>query len=141
METKDILSSCLDFEEQEIQQLQKHAKFLKENSLIKLNALTITTQRLERQTFTHSILFQQAFAQLFCKDVKSFKFELSQNIKNLEEQLNKDILHKRDSNSALSVIKVQFDKFIHSDVLKPFDPYSSSVSSDREVREIFKDYT
>ncbi|GKB12602.1 hypothetical protein Tco_0846525 [Tanacetum coccineum] len=51
---------------------------------------------------------------------------------NLEKQLNNEILHEKDSKSALSVIKVQFDKFIHSDVLKPIDPYSSSASYDRE---------
>ncbi|GKC74323.1 hypothetical protein Tco_1120206 [Tanacetum coccineum] len=51
---------------------------------------------------------------------------------NLEKQLNNEILHEKDSKSALSVIKVQFDKFIHSDVLKPIDPYSSSTSYDRE---------
>ncbi|GJT98992.1 hypothetical protein Tco_1094510 [Tanacetum coccineum] len=60
---------------------------------------------------------------------------------NLEKQLNNEILHAKDSKSALSVIKVQFDKFIHSDVLKPIDPYSSSASYDREVKRDFKEYT
>ncbi|GKD82673.1 hypothetical protein Tco_1349512 [Tanacetum coccineum] len=46
METKDTLSSCLDLDEQEIQQLQKQAKILKENSLNKLNALKTTIQHL-----------------------------------------------------------------------------------------------
>ncbi|GJX46202.1 hypothetical protein Tco_0271392 [Tanacetum coccineum] len=46
METKDTLSSCSDSEEQEIQQLQKQAKILKENSLNKFNALQTTTQHL-----------------------------------------------------------------------------------------------
>ncbi|GJZ01575.1 hypothetical protein Tco_0519536 [Tanacetum coccineum] len=72
---------------------------------------------------------------------RTFKYELSQDMNNLEKQLNNEILHEKDSKSALSVIKVQFDKFLHSDVLKPFDPYSSSASYDREVRKNFKDYT
>nr|GEY82898.1 hypothetical protein [Tanacetum cinerariifolium] len=55
---------------------------------------------------------------------------------NLEKQLNNEILHEKDSKSTLSVIKVQFNKFIHSDVLKPFDLYSSSASYDREVQEV-----
>ncbi|GJT66898.1 hypothetical protein Tco_1018378 [Tanacetum coccineum] len=46
-----------------------------------------------------------------------------------------------DSKSALSVIKVQFERFINSDLLKPLDIYSRSFSSDREVRENFRDYT
>ncbi|GKD19920.1 hypothetical protein Tco_1209078 [Tanacetum coccineum] len=46
METKDTLSSCSDLDEQEIQQLQKQAKILKENTLNKLNALKTTIQHL-----------------------------------------------------------------------------------------------
>ncbi|GJV41736.1 hypothetical protein Tco_1420176 [Tanacetum coccineum] len=141
MEMKDTLSSCSDLDEQEIQQLQKQAKILKKNSLNTFNALKTTTQRLERKTFTYCSLFQQAFAHLFHIDVRTFKYELSQNMNNLEKQLNNEILHEKDSKSALSVIKVQFDKFIHSDVLKPIDPYSSSVSYDRYIRKNFKDYT
>nr|GEU50158.1 hypothetical protein [Tanacetum cinerariifolium] len=71
----------------------------------------------------------------------TFKYELSQNMNNLEKQLNNEILHEKGSKSALSMIKVQFDKFIHFDVLKPFDPYSSSASYDQKVKENFKDYT
>ncbi|GJU80720.1 hypothetical protein Tco_1283085 [Tanacetum coccineum] len=73
METKDTLSSCSALDEQEIQQLQKQAKNLKEISMNKLNALKTTTQRLERQTFTHSLLFERAFSRLFSNDVRTFK--------------------------------------------------------------------
>ncbi|GJS70789.1 hypothetical protein Tco_0703630 [Tanacetum coccineum] len=137
MKTKDTLSSCSDLDEQEIQQLQKQAKNLKEISMNKLNALKTTTQRLERQTFTHSLLFERAFSRLFSNDVRIFKYELSQNMNNLEKQLNNKILHEKDSKSALSVIKVQFDKFIHSEMLKS----SNYDSNAREAREDFKDYT
>ncbi|GJZ71074.1 hypothetical protein Tco_0634925 [Tanacetum coccineum] len=58
-------------------------------------------------------------------------------MKNLEKQLNKEILHDKDYKSNLSVIKVQFDKFIHLEVLKP----SNYNSYDQEVRKDFKDYT
>ncbi|GJV83758.1 hypothetical protein Tco_1523656 [Tanacetum coccineum] len=50
---------------------------------------------------------------------------------NLERQLNKETLHEKDSKSDLSVIKVQFDKFIHSEVLKP----SNYNSYDREIQK------
>ncbi|GJX99069.1 hypothetical protein Tco_0356088, partial [Tanacetum coccineum] len=135
MESKDNLSSCSDLEEQEIQKLQMQAKIFKENSLNELNALKSTTQLLfERQHITQSPLFQQAFAQLFGDDVRTFKFQLSQHMNDLETQLNAETLHEMDSKSALSVISVQFHRFIHSDVLKPVDPYSSYVSSHREVQ-------
>ncbi|GJW52932.1 hypothetical protein Tco_0097017, partial [Tanacetum coccineum] len=120
-----------------MQQLQKQAKILKENPLNKFNALKTTTQRLERQTFTNCPLFQRTFSHLFHTDVRTFKYELSQNMNNLEKQLNNEILHEKDSKSALSVIKVHFDKFIHSKMLK-----SSNYDSDaREARQDFKNYT
>ncbi|GJU30502.1 hypothetical protein Tco_1174091 [Tanacetum coccineum] len=56
---------------------------------------------------------------------------------NLEKQLNNEILHEKDSKSALSVIKVQFDKFIHSEMLKS----SNYDSNAREARQDFKEYT
>ncbi|GJY65957.1 hypothetical protein Tco_0468195 [Tanacetum coccineum] len=118
METKDTLSSCSDSEEQAIQQLQMQAKILKQNSMNKFTALKTTTQRLESKTFTNCPLFQRAFSHLFHTDVRTFKYELSQNMNNLEKQLNNEILHEKDSKSALSVIKVQFDKFLHSEMLK-----------------------
>ncbi|GJV64911.1 hypothetical protein Tco_1475739 [Tanacetum coccineum] len=37
---------------------------------------------------------------------------------NLEKQLNNEMLYEKDFKSALSVIKVQFDKFIHAEMLK-----------------------
>ncbi|GKA23581.1 hypothetical protein Tco_0709614 [Tanacetum coccineum] len=72
METKDTLSSCSDLDEQEIQQLQKQAKILKENSLNKFNAFKTTTQRLKRQTFSNCPLFQRAFSHFFHTDFDKF---------------------------------------------------------------------
>ncbi|GKA78651.1 hypothetical protein Tco_0785188 [Tanacetum coccineum] len=141
MGTKVTSSSGSVLEEPEIQKLQMQAKIFKENSLNKLNALKSTTQLLERQTFSGCPLFKQAFAQLFGDGVRTFKFQLSQHMNNLETQLNAETLHEMDSKSALSVIKVQFERFINSDLLKPLDIYSRSFSSDREVRENFRDYT
>ncbi|GJU21725.1 ribonuclease H-like domain-containing protein [Tanacetum coccineum] len=68
-------------------------------------------------------------------------FQLSQHMNNLETQLNAETLHEMDSKSSLSVIKAQFERFINSELLKPLDIYSRSFSSDREVRENFRDYT
>ncbi|GJX00769.1 hypothetical protein Tco_0184682 [Tanacetum coccineum] len=137
MEMKDTLSSCSDLDEQEIQQLQLQAMNLKDISMNKFTALKTTTQRLERKTFTNCRLFQRSFSHLFHTDVRTFKYELSQNMNNLEKQLNNEILHEKDSKSALSVIKVQFDKFIHSKLLEP----SNYNSYDLETRQDFKDYT
>ncbi|GJV84039.1 retrovirus-related pol polyprotein from transposon TNT 1-94 [Tanacetum coccineum] len=138
MGTKVTSSSGSVLEEPEIQKLQMQAKIFKENSLNKLNALKSTTQLLERQTFSGCPLYQQAFAQLFGDGVRTFKFQLSQHMNNLETQLNAETLHEMDSKSALSVIKEQFERFINSDLLKPLDIYSRSFSSDREKEQVME---
>nr|GEW57487.1 hypothetical protein [Tanacetum cinerariifolium] len=54
-----------------------------------------------------------------------------------EKQLNNEILHEKDFKSALGVINVQFDKFIHSELLK-----TSNYDFDaQEARQDFKDNT
>ncbi|GJT36007.1 hypothetical protein Tco_0926426 [Tanacetum coccineum] len=105
MGTKVTSSSGSVLEEPEIQKLQMQAKIFKENSLNKLNTLKSTTQLLERQTFSGCLLYQQAFAQLFGDSVRTFKFQLSQHMNNLETQLNAETLHEMDSKSTLSVIQ------------------------------------
>ncbi|GJT97784.1 ribonuclease H-like domain-containing protein [Tanacetum coccineum] len=107
METKDTLSSCSDLGEQEIQQLQNQAKILKKNPLNKLNALKTTIQHLSSSNSSIYHKFREAFHRLFNADVGTFKDVLSRNMQNLERQLNKETLHKKDSNSGLSMIKVQ----------------------------------
>ncbi|GJZ96779.1 hypothetical protein Tco_0669113 [Tanacetum coccineum] len=110
MGTKVTSSSGSVLEEPEIQKLQMQAKIFKENSLNKLNALKSTTQLLERQTFSGCILYQQAFAQLFGDSVRTFKFQLSQHMNNLETLLNAETLHEMDSKSALTQ-SVKFQTF------------------------------
>ncbi|GJU82386.1 hypothetical protein Tco_1284751, partial [Tanacetum coccineum] len=137
MGTQVTSSSGSVLEEPEIQKLQMQAKIFKENSLNKLNALKSTAQLLENQ----SIWYQQAFARLFGDSFRTFTFQLSQHMNNLETLLNTETLHEMDSKSALRVIKVQFERFLNSDLLKPLDIYSRSFSSDREVIETFREYT
>ncbi|GJZ69283.1 hypothetical protein Tco_0632833 [Tanacetum coccineum] len=137
METKDTLSSCSDLDEQEIQQLQKQAKILKENSMNKLNALKTTTQHLSSSNSSMYYEFREAFHRLFNADVGTFKDVLSRNMQNLEKQLNKETLHEKDSNYGLSMIKVQFDNFIHSRVLE----LSNSNLHALEITQDFKAYT
>ncbi|GKA62789.1 hypothetical protein Tco_0762308 [Tanacetum coccineum] len=137
METNDTLSSCSDLDEQEIQQLQKQAKILKENSLNKLNALQTTIQHLSSSNHSMYYEFRDAFHRLFEADERTFKDVLSRNMQNLERQLNKETLHEKDSNSGLSMIKVQFDNFIHSRVLE----LSNSNSHALEITQDFKAYT
>ncbi|GJY83789.1 reverse transcriptase domain-containing protein [Tanacetum coccineum] len=137
MKPKDTLSSCSDLDEEEIQQLQKQAKILKENSLNKLNALQTRIQHLSSSNYSVYYNFRDAFHRLFDADERTFTYVLFRNMLNLERQLNKETLHEKDSNFDLSVIKVQFDQFIHSKVLEP----SNYNLYDLETRQDFKAYT
>ncbi|GJR99296.1 hypothetical protein Tco_0315805 [Tanacetum coccineum] len=136
METNDTLSSCSDLDEQEIQQLQKQAKILKENSINKFNALQTTIQHLSSSNYSMYYEFRDDFHRLFNADVGTFKDVLSRNMQNLERQPNKETLHEKDSNSSLSMIKVQFDNFIHSRVLE----LSNSNSQALEITQDFNAY-
>ncbi|GJX31567.1 hypothetical protein Tco_0241422 [Tanacetum coccineum] len=101
MGTKVTSSSGSVLEEPEIQKLQMQAKIFRENSLNELKALKSTTQLLDIQ----SMWYQEAFARLFGDSFRTFEFQLSQHMNNLETLLNAETLHERDSKSALSVIK------------------------------------
>ncbi|GKD02697.1 hypothetical protein Tco_1177671 [Tanacetum coccineum] len=137
METKDTLSSCSDSEEQEMQRMHKPRIIFKENSINKINALKTTIQHLLNHDFPMNFGFKRAFYRLFGEDDRTFKFELTHNMKNLETQLNKETLHEQDSKSTFRMLNAQFQKFIHSEVLK-----TSNYEHDaREAREDFKQYT
>ncbi|GJY70094.1 hypothetical protein Tco_0473076 [Tanacetum coccineum] len=129
MGTNVTLSSGSVLEEPEIQKLQIQAKIFKENSLNKLNALKLTTQLLEQQ----SILYQQAFGQLFGDSVRTFKFQLSQHMNNLETLLNAETLHEMDSKSALRFNKSSQE--VQSSVTSSGDETSSGIVSDEEIEK------
>ncbi|GJQ90542.1 hypothetical protein Tco_0001681 [Tanacetum coccineum] len=116
METTDTLSSCLDLDEQEIQQLQKQAKILKENSLNKLNALQTTTQHLSSSNNLMYYTFRYAFHRLFEADertfrrdfqeythmeAQTFKETIIQNINSIEQCIVERENHKQELQNGL----------------------------------------
>ncbi|GJV19383.1 hypothetical protein Tco_1368403 [Tanacetum coccineum] len=110
---------------------------MKQSSMNKFNALNTTIQHLSNKNFPVNLGLQRAFHRLFGEEERTFKFELTQNMKNLEAQLNKETLHVRDSMSTFKMINAQFQEFIHSELLK-IPNYEHDA---REAREDFKQYT
>ncbi|GKD87464.1 hypothetical protein Tco_1358618 [Tanacetum coccineum] len=98
-----------------MQQMRKQAKILKQSSMNKFNALNTTIQRLSNHDFPTNFGFKRAFYRLFGEDKRTFKFELTHHMKNLETQLNKETLHEEDSKSTFRMTNAQFQKFIHSE--------------------------
>ncbi|GKB51986.1 hypothetical protein Tco_0902739 [Tanacetum coccineum] len=135
MGTKVTSSSGSVLEELDIQKLQMQVKNLKENSLNKLNALKSTQ-------FNFSDITEYMVPTSFCNDslvisIRTFKFLLvSQHMNNLETLLNAETLHEMDSKSALSVIKVQFER-IQQCKVKRFNQAVTS-SGDETSRGLYQ---
>ncbi|GKB05942.1 hypothetical protein Tco_0834175 [Tanacetum coccineum] len=130
MKTKDYLSSCSDSEEQEIQLLQIQAKILKENSMNKYNALKTTIQHLLNHDFPMTFTFKRSFQRIFGEDERTFKFVLDNNMKNLETQLNKGTLQKKDSKSTIRIQECKVQEVKASDASSR-DKDSSGIVSDK----------
>ncbi|GJS66742.1 hypothetical protein Tco_0681306 [Tanacetum coccineum] len=89
MEKKDTLSSCSDSEEQDMQQMLKQAKILKDSCLNSLSALKSNFTRKNEQGITKNE-FEHEFSHIFGEDVDTFTSTFSQNIDTLEQQLTKE---------------------------------------------------
>ncbi|GJQ94512.1 hypothetical protein Tco_0005651 [Tanacetum coccineum] len=140
METKDTLSSCSDFNEQKIQQLQKQAKNLKEISLSKLHALQTIIQHLSSSNYSMYYEFRDSFYRFFKADRRTFKSVLSRNMHNLERQLNKETLYETDSNSDLHIQECKIQEVKASNACSG-DTDSSGIVSDKGNDQSLENYS
>ncbi|GJZ81897.1 hypothetical protein Tco_0646891 [Tanacetum coccineum] len=156
MGTQVTSSSGSVLEEPEIQKLQMQAKIFKENSLNKLNALKSTTQLLEQQ----SILYQQAFAQLFGDSLRTFEsrviepseitlrwttqtvqeYNHPKNMNSIEQCIIERASHEQELKMTLKKLserqlQIQQCKVqeVQSSVTSSGDETSSGIVSDEEI--------
>ncbi|GJS16796.1 hypothetical protein Tco_0411268 [Tanacetum coccineum] len=87
MEPKDTLSSCLDSEEQQMQQIQDKAK---KNCMV---------------SFRTECGFKRAFATLFGQDVETFTETMFLNMDQLEKQLGKEEFQEIGSMAAFKILE------------------------------------
>ncbi|GJS48856.1 retrovirus-related pol polyprotein from transposon TNT 1-94 [Tanacetum coccineum] len=118
METKDTLSSCSDSDEQDMQQMLKRAKILKDSFLNGLSILKSNFIRKHEQGITKSE-FEREFSHIFCEDVDTFTRTFSQNMDTLEQQLTKETILESNYQNAFRVLKTQFEKIFTSVLIKP----------------------
>ncbi|GKA40255.1 hypothetical protein Tco_0732848 [Tanacetum coccineum] len=118
METKDTLSSCSYSDEQDMQQMLKHAKILKGGCLNGLSALKSNFTRILEQGIT-KCEFERAFSHIFGEDVDTFTRTFSQNMDTLEQQLTKETILESNCQNAFRVLKTQFEKIFSSVLIKP----------------------
>ncbi|GJX44423.1 hypothetical protein Tco_0261099, partial [Tanacetum coccineum] len=118
METKDTLSSCSYSDEQDMQQMLKRAKILKDSCLNGLSVLKLNFIRKLEQGITKSE-FERAFSHIFSEDVDTFTRTFSQNMDTLEQQLTKETILESNCQNAFRVLKTQFEKIFSSVLIKP----------------------
>ncbi|GJY04082.1 hypothetical protein Tco_0370022 [Tanacetum coccineum] len=118
MEPKDTLSSCLDSDEQDMQQMLKRTKILKGSCLNGLSVLESNFTRKHVQGITKSE-FERAFSHIFGEDVDTFTRTFSQNMDILEQQLTKETILESNCQNAFRVLNTQFEKIFTSVLIKP----------------------
>ncbi|GJW16860.1 copia protein [Tanacetum coccineum] len=99
--------------------LQANTRFLLREDFISINSI-------------HEGAFEQAFRELFGKEVSTVKIIFSQNMDKLEEQLTKEKLHENDSKTALTALLTSFQRFFNSEW-----PMSTTF----KTRDDFQKYT
>nr|GEY77792.1 hypothetical protein [Tanacetum cinerariifolium] len=116
METKDTLSSCLDSEEQQMQQIQDKAKESCMTSFRRLHShLKLFSNNDLKGTRTESG-FKRAFATLFGQDVETFTGTMFLNMDQLEKQLDKEEFQEIGTMAAFKVLETQLQMFIKSQI-------------------------
>ncbi|GJV72295.1 hypothetical protein Tco_1492290 [Tanacetum coccineum] len=112
METKDILSSRSNTEEQQMQQIQDKPKKSCIVSFRQLHShLKLLSNNNLNGTRTESG-FKRAFATLFGQDVETFIGTMFLNVDRLEKQLDKEEFQEIGSMTSLIVLETQFQMFI-----------------------------
>ncbi|GJY85844.1 hypothetical protein Tco_0499870, partial [Tanacetum coccineum] len=114
METKYILSSCSDSNEQEMQQMQDKEK---ESCLVSFRLLHSHLKVLSNNDFKETRTktgFRRAFVTLFAQDVQTFTGTMILNVDQIEKQLDKEAFQDIGSIAAFRVLKTQFQHLIHS---------------------------
>ncbi|GJX15824.1 hypothetical protein Tco_0216656 [Tanacetum coccineum] len=112
MEKKDILSSCSNSEEPQMQQIQGKAK---ESCMVSFRRLHSHLKLLPnndlKRTRTESG-FKRAFATLFGQDVETFIGTMFLNVDQLEKQHDKEEFQEIGSMASFKVLETQFQMFI-----------------------------
>ncbi|GJU66586.1 hypothetical protein Tco_1252845 [Tanacetum coccineum] len=134
---KNVISSCTDSEEMEMQRLQKKASIIKYSCLNGLRALKSKFTLISKKdvpSITASE-FEHVFSRIFGEEVDTFTRTFSQNIDTLETQLTKETLYESNCQTAFRVLKTPFEKIFTFVLIK-----SSSLDGTYSQKG-FKAYT
>ncbi|GJS73983.1 hypothetical protein Tco_0706824 [Tanacetum coccineum] len=114
METKDTLSSCLNSEEQQMQQIQDKAKksFMVSFRILYSHLKLLSNNDLKGTQTEHGFIW--AVAKLFSQDVQTCTGIMLLNVDQLEQQLDKEEFEEIGSMATFRVLETQFHKFIKS---------------------------
>ncbi|GJT64488.1 hypothetical protein Tco_1015968 [Tanacetum coccineum] len=137
MESKDMVSSYLDKDEQELQRLKKEMKNKFDNIF---HHFQICIHGLRPDWFHQN--GEYAFQFLFGAEFQSFKNIFDNNIDHLKEQLDKEELHEYDSKTCLAVLKKQFEPFFNlKSSLSSSYQYQSKLALQKKIFQEYAHYT
>nr|GEY14130.1 hypothetical protein [Tanacetum cinerariifolium] len=105
MEKKDTLSSCLNSEAQQMQQIQDKAK---KSCMVSFRQLHSHLKRLSQNDLQGSRTesgFKRAFATIFSQDIETFTGRMFLNMEQLEKQLDKEDFQENGSMAAFNVLE------------------------------------
>nr|GEW40847.1 retrovirus-related Pol polyprotein from transposon TNT 1-94 [Tanacetum cinerariifolium] len=134
METKDTLSSCSNWEAQQMQQIQDKAK---KSCMVSFQQLHLHLKRLSQNDLQGSHTesgFKRAFETLSCQDTKTFTGIMFLNVEQLEKQFDKEDFQEIGSIATFNVLETQFQMFItNRDYLN--DEYGTSSRSGNDAHD------
>ncbi|GKC61892.1 hypothetical protein Tco_1089490 [Tanacetum coccineum] len=137
MKSKDMVSSYLDKNEQELQRLKKEMKNNFDNIF---HHFQICIHGLRSDWFHQN--GEYAFRFLFGAEFQSFKNIFDNNIDHLKEQLEKEELHEYDSKTCLAVLKKQFEPFFDlKSSLSSSYQYQPKVALQKKIFQEYAHYT
>ncbi|GJT92319.1 hypothetical protein Tco_1081164 [Tanacetum coccineum] len=140
MESKDMVSSCLDKDEHDLQRLYEIKKDMKKKFDNIFHHFQKCIHGLRPNWFHQS--GEYAFQFLFGEKFQSFKDIFDNNIDQLKKQLDKEELHECNSNTCLAVLKKQFETFFDTKSSLSYSyQYQSDLAFQKKKFQEYAHYT
>ncbi|GJU39500.1 hypothetical protein Tco_1192457 [Tanacetum coccineum] len=139
MESTNIVSSCLDSKEREMQRMQVKARITKESCMNGFRALHSNFKihsKVDLLGTPSESGFKRVFRDFFGEEDRTFKDAFFHNMDKIEKLIHKENLYDNYVKNAHRVLKKPFEKFFHSRFLK----YSNyDALHERDINQRLKD--
>ncbi|GJV11768.1 hypothetical protein Tco_1353309 [Tanacetum coccineum] len=142
MESTNIVSSCSDSEEREMQRMQVKARITKESCMNGFRALQSNFKihlKIDLLGTPSESGFKRAFKDFFGEEDMTFKDAFYHNMDKIEKLIHKENLYDNYVKNAHRVLKKPFEKFFHSRFLKYSNYDAERALHGRDIDQRLKD--